>query len=235
MFIAIESFGQGEKAPAVTRSAGGSAAPGSPDAWVYMIEGKDIICFSNDWDSDPLSKKHIMVRLARKNRILWVNSIGNRNPTASARDLKRALKKVRDFARGWRRLNDNITIFSPLAIPFHGNRAARWFNRKYLAWSLRRACKTLGFKDAITWTFEPSSADIAGALGERLILYHCVDEFSEFSGIDKTAILEMELRLMEKAVLVIVSSSRLYDRKSRLNPNTFFISHGVDVAHFRQA
>ena len=57
-----------------------------------MIEDQNIICFSNDWDGDPLSKKHIMLRLARNNRILWVNSIGNRNPSASVRDLKRVFK-----------------------------------------------------------------------------------------------------------------------------------------------
>src|SRR5689334_19457508 len=45
---------------------------------IDMIEGQDIICFCNDWDGDPLSKKHIMQRLAKKNRILWVNSVGVR-------------------------------------------------------------------------------------------------------------------------------------------------------------
>jgi len=46
---------------------------------------------------------------------------------------------------------------------------------------------------------------------------------------------EMEGRLMEKSDLVIVSSNRLYETKRRLNPDTFLITHGVDVAHFRNA
>ena len=62
-----------------------------------MIQGQDIICFSNDWDGDPLSKKHIMLRFAKHNRVLWINSIGNRKPTASAYDLKRIAKKLRDI------------------------------------------------------------------------------------------------------------------------------------------
>jgi len=200
-----------------------------------MIEGKDIICFSNDWDSDPLSKKHIMVRLARKNRVLWVNSIGNRNPTASVRDLGRALKKLRDFSRGCRQVSENLTVFNPIAVPFHGNRAARWFNRKFLAWSLRRACKKLRFRNALTWTFQVTSTDIVGSLGEQFTLYHCVDEFSEFDGMDKAVILELERRLIEKSDLVVVSSSRLYEDKSRYNANTFLVTHGVDTEHFRQA
>ena len=200
-----------------------------------MIEGNDIICFSNDWDGDPLSKKHIALRLARKNRVLWVNSTGNRNPTASVRDLRRAWKKLRQFFQGCHPVCTNISVFSPLVIPFHGNRAARWTNRLLLRWGLRRACRKLGFQAPITWSFVPSSSDVAGSLGERLVIYHCVDEFSKFTGTDETAILQMERRLMEKADIVVVSSSRLYETKRRHNPNTFLVTHGVDVAHFRNS
>jgi len=200
-----------------------------------MIEGNDIICFSNDWDSDPLSKKHIVLRLAQKNRVLWVNSIGNRNPTVSAHDLRRVLKKLWESLRGCRPVAPNISVFCPLVVPFHGNRVARWLNRRLLAWSLRRVCRKLGFQNPITWTFVPSSGDVVGHLGERLVVYHCVDEYSQFTGTDAAAILDMERRLMEKADLVIVSSSKLYETKHRFNPNTFLVTHGVDVTHFRAA
>jgi glycosyltransferase involved in cell wall biosynthesis len=200
-----------------------------------MIEGNDIICFANDWDAEPLSKKHIALRLAQKNRVLWVNSTGNRNPTASVRDLRRAWKKLGQFLRGCRPVANNISVFAPLVIPFHGNRAARWVNRRLLAWSLRRACRKLGFHKPITWTFVPSSADVAGSLGERLLIYHCVDEFSKFTGTDEAAIGGMEQGLMEKADMVVVSSTRLYETKQRYNPNTLLVTHGVDVAHFRKA
>jgi glycosyltransferase involved in cell wall biosynthesis len=200
-----------------------------------MIEGNDIICFSNDWDGDPLSKKHIALRFARKNRVLWVNSTGNRNPTASVRDLRRVWKKLWQFCRGCRPVAKNIHVFSPLVIPFHGNRAARWINRRLLAWSLRRACRKLGFQKPITWSFVPSSADVAGSLRERLVVYHCVDEYAQFTGTNQTAILDLERRLLERADLVVVSSSRLYETKHRSNPNTFLVTHGVDVAHFRNA
>jgi len=200
-----------------------------------VLEGNDIICFCNDWDGDPLSKKHIALRLARKNRVLWVNSTGNRNPTASVRDFRRVLKKLRQFCRGCRRVEKNIHVLSPLVIPFHGSRAARRINRWMLAWSLRRACRKLSFHQPITWSFVPSSGDVAGSLGERLVVYHCVDEYAQFTGTDKAAILDMERWLMEKADLVIVSSSRLYETKRRYNPNTFLVTHGVDVAHFRNA
>jgi glycosyltransferase involved in cell wall biosynthesis len=204
-----------------------------------MIEGYDIICFSGDWDGDPLSKKHIMRRLARRNRVLWVNSIGNRNPTPSARDLRRVYRKLHDFARdfshGCRQVMDNVYVYSPLVIPFHGSRVARSLNRRFMTGQLRRVIRQLGFKSPVTWSFIPSSADVAGLFAERLVLYHCVDEFSEFRGADRRAIRNMERRLIAKSDAVIVSSTPLLETKRRHHPNTFLVMHGVEVEHFRRA
>jgi len=200
-----------------------------------VIEGYDIVCFSGDWDGDPLSKRHIMRRLARKNRILWVNSIGNRTPTASARDVRRAFKKLGDLVKGVRRVHENIWVFSPFAIPFHGNRVARAINKRLLAAHLRLICQRLGFRNLITWSFIPSSAEVARALGERIVLYHCVDEFSEFVGADKRAIQALERTLIARSDAVVVSSAPLLESKRRLHPNTFLVTHGVEVEHFRRA
>ena len=54
-----------------------------------MIENENIILFSSDdWASGlKTSKYHVAIRLARANKVLFVNSIGLRNPTASAKDL----------------------------------------------------------------------------------------------------------------------------------------------------
>ena len=198
-----------------------------------MMEGYDIVCFSGDWDGDPLSKRHIMRRLARKNRVLWVNSMGNRKPTASARDMKRIFKKVRAFFGGCRQVQENLWVYSPLALPFYGSRFARALNRRFVAWHLRRACARLGFRNVIHWSFTPSSADLH--VGERWLIYHCVDEFSEFTGTDKRAIRSLERRLMHKADAVIVSSAPLLEDKRRHNPNAFLVTHGVEVEHFRRA
>jgi glycosyltransferase involved in cell wall biosynthesis len=200
-----------------------------------MIEGQDIICFSNDWDGDPLSKKHIMTRLAKRNRVLWVNSLAIRKPKASVYDAKRVLKKLTDFSKGSQRVGDGMLVCAPLAVPFYGSSVGRWLNRESLRWSVRRMCRKLGFHNAITWTFDPASADVAGSFGERAIVYHCVDEYSEFTGTDKTALLEMERRLIRKSNCVIVSSEPLKKTKRAHNPNTFLVTHGVDVDHFRKA
>jgi glycosyltransferase involved in cell wall biosynthesis len=200
-----------------------------------MIEGNDIVCFSNDWEADPLSKKHVILRLGRKNRVLWVNGIGNRNPTVSARDIRRVFRKLWQFWLGCRQVEKNIFVFTPLVIPFHGSRLARWINRRFYRWSIRRAVRKLRFHNPITWTYAPSCAEVAGSLDERMIVYHCVDDFSKFTGAEKAGIAGLERILLEKADLVVVSSDALYQAKSRNHPNTFLIPHGVDYDHFKKA
>jgi glycosyltransferase involved in cell wall biosynthesis len=200
-----------------------------------MIEGYDIICFSGDWNGDPLSKRHIMRRLARRNRVLWVNSLGNRNPTPTARDFARIAHKLQDFWRGCRQVENNLYVYTPLVIPFHGNRLARAINKRFVAEQIRRVGRQLGFRRPITWSFIPSSAGIAGRLGERFILYHCVDEFSEFKGTDRHAVRSLERQLITRSDAVIVSSAPLLEAKRQYHPNTFLVGHGVEVEHFRRA
>lgn len=200
-----------------------------------MLQGKEIICFANDWDGEPLSKKHIMKRLAQRNRILWVNSIGNRSPKINRKDLGRMISKTNQFFQGVRAVEKNIYVFSPVMIPFYHSMVFRKSNQLLLAWMIRRQLKDLGFSNPITWTFAPSSADVVGRLGESKVIYHCVDEFSAFSDAPQIAIQKMEETLLKKSDLVIVSASTLQENKRRWNPNTHLVRHGVDYDHFRKA
>src|SRR5579871_5209190 len=84
------------------------------------LRGRDIVCFSHDWSGDPLSKTHVMRLLARDNRILWVNSIGYRTPRASARDLRRAVEKLKAAAQPVSEVEKNIFVLNPLAVPAYG-------------------------------------------------------------------------------------------------------------------
>src|SRR2546421_9547693 len=85
-----------------------------------LLHGRDLLCFSHDWGGDPLSKTHLMRLLARDNRVLWVNSIGYRAPTASRADVGRAFRKLAAAARPLREVEPNLFVLSPLAVPAYG-------------------------------------------------------------------------------------------------------------------
>ncbi|MGQ0505138.1 MAG: glycosyltransferase [Myxococcaceae bacterium] len=203
------------------------------------LKGRDIVVFSNDWDGDPLSKTHIMRILAKENRILWVNSIGNRAPKATAHDLQRIWKKLRSFGetalQGAKEVEPNLFVLAPLAVPFYGNEQIRQLNKELLRAQVLIAMRRLGFKKPLSWSFLPASAPVSGTLGEELVVYHCVDEFSAFADTNGRHIAELEETLLRKADLVITSAERLRANKVKVNPNTVLVRHGVDFRHFVKA
>jgi glycosyltransferase involved in cell wall biosynthesis len=199
------------------------------------LRGRDMLCFSHDWGGDPLSKTHLMRLLARENRVLWVNSIGYRAPTASGRDLSRAVRKVLAAAAPIREPEPNLHVLSPLVVPAYGHPRVQAFNRWFLRRQVLRAMRELRFQRPINWVFNPAAAVVAGLLGEDLLIYYCVDEYAAFAGVHGASLAAMERRLLAEADLVIASSDRLYASKRPHNPRTVLVRHGVDWSHFRRA
>ena len=202
---------------------------------VDIMRGRDMLCFSHDWNGDPLSKTHLMRLMARNNRVLWINSIGYRAPVASRRDISRAARKLLAAAAPLQQPEPNIYTLNPLVIPAYGRAWVRDFNRWFLRLQVRRAMRKLRFQQPINWVFNPAAAIVAGSLGEEMLIYYCVDEYTAFSGVAGKSLALMERELLAKAEIVFVSSDRLCQSKGRYNPRTVLVRHGVDYAHFRTA
>ncbi|MFM9903223.1 MAG: glycosyltransferase [Pyrinomonadaceae bacterium] len=197
------------------------------------IRGRDILCFSHDWTGDPLSKTHLMRVLSKDNRILWINAIANRMPTASSKDIRRIYSKLKSFTEPVREVEPNIFVLNPLAIPAYGNHTIVRLNQRLLIGQVKKAMSNLGFTNVINMVFNPAAGMIAGRLGESELIYYCVDEYTAFTG--SSALKEIEENLFRISDLVIVSAQKLYDSKKHFNPNTHIIRHGTDWRHFRTA
>lgn len=199
-----------------------------------VLRGRDILCFSHDWTGDPLSKTHLMRVLSKDNRILWINAIANRMPTASSKDVSRIFKKLKAFREPVREVEKNIFVLNPLAIPTYGNEAVRKFNEKFLASQVKKAMKNLDFQKPVNMVFNPAAGLLAGKLGEENLIYYCVDEYTAFTGA-ASGLKEIEENLFKKSDFVVVSAEKLFDDKKKFNANTFIIRHGTDWNHFRKA
>ena len=200
-----------------------------------VLHGEDILCFSHDWSGDPLSKTHLMRLLARDNRVLWVNSIGYRRPTASKADVSRAFKKLKAVTTPIHEPEPNIFVLNPFAVPLYGSRSIRDLNRRLLRFQVKRAMRQLGFRRPINFVFNPAAAVIAGTLDEQKLIYYCVDEYTAFTGVSSNSLAELENQLLRRADAVIVSADLLYESKVKVNPKTVLVRHGVDFSHFRKA
>ncbi|MDI6740461.1 MAG: glycosyltransferase [Candidatus Edwardsbacteria bacterium] len=201
-----------------------------------MLQPADIICFSSDWGQDPLSKHHIVKILATRNRVLWVNSIGMRRPSATRQDALRALSKLgRFFARRTQTVAPGITVLNPLVAPIHGNPVIDRFNAWWLSRQVKKAASKLGFQQPMLLSFLPNMVGVCGRLGEILVVYYITDDFTKFTGHPSAAIGRMEGELISRADLVVASAKELAALKSRFGKPVALIPHGVDHAHFAAA
>jgi glycosyltransferase involved in cell wall biosynthesis len=201
-----------------------------------LLVGRDMLCFSHDWTGDPLSKTHLMRLLARENRVLWVNSIGYRNPNLAAKkDLSRAFTKLTAAIQPVRQAEPNLYVMSPLVIPAWGQSWVQSFNKRFLTWQVWRVMRNLRFHQPINWIFNPAASILARELGEDKVIYYCVDEYTAFSGVNRERLLQLESELLNKADAVFVSAEALLHTKKSPRVPTELIRHGVDYEHFRKA
>jgi len=201
-----------------------------------MIQGKDIVYFSNDWDADNrTSSHHIARQIARNNRLLYVESSGLRSPNASARDVKKIFRKICKALYGIRRIDENTFVYSPMLLPFHKFKVIQWINKHMLVHSLRNICKKLKFEHPILWIIIPHMFVVAGSLNEKLRVYYCVDDFSSLPGVDPDSVAQFDTLLTKEADIIFTPSEPLYRKKKEINVNTFLSPHGVDIEHFSKA
>ena len=91
------------------------------------------------------------------------------------------------------------------------------------------------YDDAILWFNDPMAVTAyAGQLGERMIVYDCMDELTQFHGAAPMLELrERELTLV--ADLIFCGGRKMRDKRLPYNSNTHFYGTGVDCEHFGKA
>jgi glycosyltransferase involved in cell wall biosynthesis len=195
-----------------------------------------IIAFSKDWHEDPTSNHHVLRELAKTRRVLWLNSLATRKPTlSSSRDLAKIRRKLGEFSQGAVNVENDLWIATPLVLPLPYNPVARVLNRQILRITVNRLRKQLGIDTFQLWTFLPNVAPYIGALGERLSVYYCVDEWATFPGIDRQTLYALERELLERVDVTFTTSLALADKKRVHCPETVLAPHGVDHAKFARA
>jgi len=202
-----------------------------------VLKNQNIICLSSSqWDSPTwVNPQHLMYRLSRYNRILYVEPISMRFPSTRKSDLSKIVYRIKGWFRGTKAVKKRLWVYSPIVIPLHHIKPIRILNRLFLKMSLRTIQKHLHLHNPILWIFLPTGADLIGSFGEKFVIYHCVDQYSANPGVNKESITGLEQQLLKKADLVFTTSQSLYKNKKVLNKNTFYLPNVADVAHFKKA
>jgi hypothetical protein len=176
-----------------------------------------------------------MERFARENRVLFIESLGLRQPVLQKKDVSRILKRLVKWVRGVRRVNKNIYVISPMVIPFHKYAFVRILNKLLLNLQLDWAVWRYGFKRPIIWSYIPNAVEYLGRWNEVISVYHCVDELSANPRIPKDVVQKLEKEFLAKVSVVFTTAKALYESKRPFNKNTYYLPNVADFDHFNKA
>jgi glycosyltransferase involved in cell wall biosynthesis len=200
------------------------------------LREREILCVGfADWDSPlPTNQHHLMSRLGEHNRILFVESLGLRQPRLAASDLRRIARRVRR-GLGPPRRSGPVWVLAPLVMPFHRLAAVRRLNAWLLRRLARRAVARLGMRRPILWSYVPQAEALLDAIAPTCIVYHCVDDIAAQKGIDADSFRAAERRFAARADLVIASAPILAERMRGLSGHVLEAPNVADTALFAAA
>lgn len=198
-----------------------------------MLNNKNIICLaSSNWDDLWVNAQHLMDRLSKNNRVLYVESTGLRSPSGSISDVRKIWVRIKSLFRGVRIIHETLYIVSPIILPFYQVKLIEWINNKILVIQLRYLIKRFSLDQPILWIFLPTGYITIGKLQEKLVVYHCVDDYSSNPGVVKSKIKKMESDVLKLADVVITTSPNLFCEKQKYNSNVHYLPNVADVTHF---
>src|SRR3954468_16378057 len=177
------------------------------------------------WDWVWQRPQQFISRLSRRHKIFFVETLGP-DPELAAPSAR--FRKAEGYP--------NVTIVR-LQFP-----SWRWSDGEYVDRERRRLVQEAlmslpgnPFKHAVQWFYDPMAVSaFAGQMGEMLTVYDCMDEMSKFKEAPPNLI-QREAELLSRAEVVFTGGRKLFESKSRFNPNCHYYGCGVDGEHFARA
>lgn len=202
-----------------------------------MDSNQPLLVFSDDWGRHPSSCQHLVRHLLPHYPVWWVNTVGMRAPQFNRTTLSRGFGKLRQWCsrnHGAASLPTNLQVLNPKMWPWFRRSFDRWLNQKLLGRQLRRRLEQMP-RRPVAITTVPIVADLIDRLPVERWIYYCVDDFSEWPGLDQPTMASMERKMLERIDQVIAVSENLQERLARLGRPSTLLTHGVDLEFWTNA
>lgn len=196
-----------------------------------------VVCFGGvDWWYHNRGHYDLQMcrQLSARVPVLFVNSLGIRLPKASEGSMfmKRVLRKLASFRRGFVRIDDRFAVMSPIAIP--GPRGMALSN-KILPPQIAAGLRRLGVHRPLVWVTCPTAVGVVSKLRPAGVVYERTDRWESFPEADPQLILACHRKLREMADVTLYCSTLLYDEEGDECRNAVYVDHGVDFDVFERA
>ena len=196
-----------------------------------------VIVSSINWTENWQIHQQLATTLVESgHRVLFIENTGVRPPRVG--DLSRIYDRLRNWlksTRGFFDVRDNLTVFSPIFIPFPYSHSALFVNRFYLSRLIEKWAKIKRFQSTVVISFLPTplAQSLIQDIDPLLVIYYCADDLSGRAR--ETRVRVFEDKLLSDADSVFCTSHALLERAETFNKNTYFFPAGVDYPKFEAA
>jgi glycosyltransferase involved in cell wall biosynthesis len=190
-----------------------------------------LVVFADDWGRHPSSCQHLIGRLVPHWRILWVNTVGTRQPRADFFTLRRGWEKVRRWLNGLRQISDQMWVLDTPMLPSLAHPLPRGVNKYLVTQAIQRVMRQLKMSDPLVLTTLPYTQWLVPQLCQRGLVYYRTDDYSYWPSADGDALRAAESDTLKHARLILAASKELA-RTADSSPRCMYFPHGVDYQHF---
>jgi len=198
----------------------------------------DWIAFGDDWGGQPSTTQHLILNLPPEDRVVWVDSIGMRQPRLRLTDAVRIWQKARsllrtsDAAEGlYQGTVGMVERIKPRVLPWHLNHLAIRFNTRSLGRALAERASRLGVIDPILVSATPVVVQYLAAIPHRRLAYLRLDDYALYPGVDPELVRRTEPVMFRRADAVFATARTLMPPEA-FRAKSHYLPHGVQSEVF---
>lgn len=200
-----------------------------------MIVDKNIVVVGSiDWDTNWQTQQRLVWSLSKYNKILFIENTGVRNLRVSDyQRIKDRLNNWKKSTKGFRQINKNIYIYSPLIIPFPHSLICSWINAELINFYIKKWSLLINFNVDIFITFLPTRLSYAlmNFFKSNINIYYCANEMTGNDNLNKN-IINSEINFFKNCDHTFVIAKNLLLKAKKYSKNISILSSGVEFNKF---
>jgi len=202
-----------------------------------MLKGSDIIIFGAiDWNMQWQWQQELAIRLSKENRVVFVENTGVRS--IQFKDTKRIFNRVKNFfggVFGFKTINKNLVIFSPIFFPFPYNKFFIKVNSIIISLFLKSWTENLNFNPKYIFSFisTPLIIKICKRIPHDHKVFIYTDKMSKSSP-GSNQLSEYIGEFAKSSNICFYSADDLKRELKKYNKKLFYFPGGVDFSKFNK-
>ena len=200
------------------------------------ITKQDFIIFSSiDWTIHWQLHHQLATSLVSAgNRVLFVDNTGIRSANIS--DTKRLKERVVNWykgAHGFSPIDKNLTVYSPLLLPFPYSKLSLFINKIIFNKAISRWRRAAKFNNPIVISFLPTPLiqNTIKHIMPKLTVYYCANNMAD-SSISASQVSPYENKFFKNVDIVFTAAYVIQEYASKFSEKVFYFPPGIDFDKF---